>query len=76
MPSRVTVTGYKTYTARQGDTFDLLAGQAYGYETMAHVIIAANPDLCDVTVFEGGEEVSLPIVDTVETPDTLPPWRR
>ena len=38
--------------------------------------IAANPDLSDVLIFEGGESVRIPIVETVETPETLPPWRR
>lgn len=76
MPSTYTVMGYRDYTARQGDCFDLLAGQAYGQETMAGAIIAANPDFADVTAFEGGELLRIPVVDTVETPDTLPPWRR
>ena len=39
-------------------------------------IIEANPDLSDVLIFEGGEAVRIPIVETVETPETLPPWRR
>lgn len=71
-----TVMGYKPYTCRAGDSFDLLAGQAYGEESMASAIIAANPDLCDVVIFDGGEAIALPLVDRVETPDTLPPWRR
>ena len=71
-----TVMGYKPYTCRAGDSFDLLAGQAYGEESMASAIIAANPDLCDVVIFDGGEAISLPLVDRVETPETLPPWRR
>lgn len=76
MPSRVEVKGYRPYTCRAGDTFDLLAGQAYGEETMASVLIEANPDYADMVVFDGGEELSLPLVSTVSTPDTLPPWRR
>lgn len=71
-----TVMGYKPYTCRAGDSFDLLAGQAYGEESMASAIIAANPDLCDVVLFDGGEAIALPLVDRVETPETLPPWRR
>ena len=43
---------------------------------MASTIIAANPDLSDVLIFEGGEAVRIPIVETAETPETLPPWRR
>lgn len=76
MPSTVTVMGYRDYTARQGDTFDLLAGQAYGQESMSSTIIAANPDYCDVVIFDGGELLRLPLVDRAESPDTLPPWRR
>lgn len=49
---------------------------AYNEERMASTIIEANPDLSDVLIFEGGEAVRIPIVETVETPETLPPWRR
>lgn len=76
MPSTVEVVGRRAHTCRAGESFDLLAGQAYGQETMADVIVAANPDLCDVLLFEGGEVIDLPLVERVESPDTLPPWRR
>lgn len=73
--SRQTV-GFIEYTAQGGDTFDSIALAAYNEERMASTIITANPDLCDVLIFEGGELVRIPIVETVTTPDTLPPWRR
>ena len=76
MPSTVSVVGHRAYTCRAGESWDLLAGQAYGTETMASVIISANPDLADVVLFEGGEVIDLPLVERAETPDTLPPWRR
>ena len=68
--------GFIEYTAQGGDTFDSIALAAYNEERMASTIITANPDLCDVLIFEGGELVRIPIVETVETPETLPPWRR
>lgn len=68
--------GFIEYTAQGGDTFDSIALAAYNEERMASTIIAANPDLCDVLIFEGGELVRIPIVETATTPDTLPPWRR
>ena len=74
--SRARVMGSRPYTCRAGDSFDLLAGQAYGQETMASVIVAENPDYCDTVLFEGGEVIALPLVERVESPDTLPPWRR
>lgn len=68
--------GFIDYTAQGDDTFDSIALAAYNDERMASTIIAANPDLCDVLIFEGGEAVRIPIVEQIETPDTLPPWRR
>lgn len=68
--------GFIEYTAQGGDTFDSIALAAYNEERMASTIITANPDLCDVLIFEGGELVRIPIVEAVTTPDTLPPWRR
>lgn len=68
--------GYIDKIAEAGDTFDSLALAAYNEETMATYIIRANPDLVDMLVFEGGEAIKIPILEAVETPDTLPPWRR
>ena len=68
--------GFIDYVAQGGATFDSIALVAYNEERMASTIIAANPDLSDVLIFEGGESVRIPIVETVETPETLPPWRR
>ena len=68
--------GFIEYTAQGGDTFDSIALAAYNEERMASTIIAANPNLSDVLIFEGGELVQIPIVEAVTTLDTLPPWRR
>lgn len=77
MPSATaTVVGYEDYTARQNDSFDMLALQAYGEERMAHIIAKANREHVGVLLFEGGERLRIPIVEKVETPETLPPWRR
>ena len=65
-----TVVGYEDYVARQNDSFDLLA------ERMAHIIAKANREYVGVLLFEGGERLRIPIVEKVETPETLPPWRR
>lgn len=70
------VTAYKEYTTREGDTFDALALEMYGEETLAHYIIEFNPDYADVLIFDANVALRLPIVENVEMPDTLPPWRR
>lgn len=74
--SKTTIVGYESYVARQNDSFDLLALQAYGDERLAHIIAKANPDYMPVLVFVGGEVLRIPIINRVETPETLPPWRR
>ncbi len=70
------VTGYKEYTTREGDTFDALALDMYGAETLAHYIIEFNPDYADVLIFEANVPLRLPIIEDAELPDTLQPWRR
>lgn len=70
------VAAYKEYMTREGDTFDALALEMYGEETLAHYIIDFNPDYADVLIFDANVALRLPIVDSVELPDTLPPWRR
>ena len=70
------VISYKEYMTRQGDTFDALALEMYGEDSLAHYIIEFNPDHADVLIFEANVPLRLPIVENVETPDTLPPWRR
>lgn len=70
------VTGYYDYKTQAGDTFDSLALQLYGEETLSHRIIAFNPDYADVLIFDGNVPLRLPIFEDLETPDTLPPWKR
>jgi len=70
------VKGYFDYTAAGGETFDSIAFKFYTEERMAHYIMQANPDLIDVVIFDGGEKLRIPILESVESPETLPPWRR
>lgn len=68
--------GFFEYVAKAGDTWDSIAFKAYKTERMAHYIIRANPKYINILIFEGGEVLKVPIVDEIETPKTLPPWRR
>lgn len=74
--TQTTITGYLEHTAAAMESFDLLAFRYYQEERMAHYIIRANPDLAGVVLFEGGEQLRIPILSQIEKPDTLPPWRR
>lgn len=68
--------GFFEYVAKRGDTWDSIAFKAYKVERMAHYVTKANPKYINVVIFEGGEVLKVPIVDEIETPKTLPPWRR
>ena len=60
----------------EGDTFDSLALYYYRRERLASNIIQANPEYCDTLIFEAGIKLYIPDISTVQTPETLPPWRR
>lgn len=70
------ITGYSVIRTVEGDTFDKLALEYYNDEKQATLIIGQNLDHCDTLIFEAGIELRIPIVDDVELPETLPPWRR
>lgn len=73
--------GY-VYNASLGESFDSVALYIYGNEKYAPELMTANPDLCGVTVFGGGEKVRLPLLDVPQRSDeaalanTIAPWKR
>lgn len=70
------IVGYDIVQTIEGDTFDRLALEYYNDEKKASLIIGQNLDHCDTLIFEAGVELRIPIVEDVELPETLPPWRR
>lgn len=66
---------YFEYTTMQGDTFDILALDAYNEEHKADLIIKANPQYSNVIVFDAGVLLKIPIIE-VQSANTLPPWKR
>ena len=70
------IVGYRTINTIEGDTFDRLALEFYDDAKQASLIIGANLDHCGVLIFGAGVELRIPIVEDVELPETLPPWRR
>lgn len=72
----INITGYTKYLTADGDTFDLLALRNYGEEQLSSVIIQANPEHADVLIFEQKITIQIPEIENIETPETLPPWRR
>lgn len=54
------------YLCTAGETFDSVALVVYGDEKYAAEIFCANPALCLIPVFSGGEILDLP---AIEIPD-------
>lgn len=73
MPDRV---GHDEILTIEGDTWDALALALYDDEQKASLLISANPDYCSTLIFGEGTVLKIPIVEEIETPETLPPWRR
>jgi hypothetical protein len=63
------------YTAQAGDTFDSVALDFYGEEFRSSEIIKANPQYRKTILFQGGEELRIPVIEQAAAA-TLPPWKR
>lgn len=70
------VTGFYEYETRQGDTFDELALQFYNDELLAHLIIDFNPQYSDCLILDEGINLRIPLYETQQTAETLPPWKQ
>ena len=63
------------YTTIRGDTWDIMALDAYNEERLAHKIMLANPQYSDVLLFDAGVTIRIPIIEA-QAAATLPPWKR
>ena len=72
------IVGYKKHIAAAGEGFDSVAFKYYGDEFMADKLMKQKDNLIylDRIVFEGGEELTIPVYDDLESTETLAPWRR
>ena len=56
----------QTYTCSAGETFDNVALEVYGDEKYSCELLNANPSLCRIPIFAGGEVLELPVVEVSE----------
>lgn len=63
------------YMAVEGDTFDGIALQAYNNAHLASLLIQVNIRYAEMLRFEGGEIITIPIIDLVKS-TRMPPWKR
>ena len=70
------ITGYLRHITKTGETPDILALKYYNNEFLASYILEANVQYNNVVVYKGGEEIIIPVFDTIEDDSTQPPWKR
>lgn len=70
------ITGYLRHIAKTDETPDILALKYYNNEFMASYILETNVQYNDVISYKGGEEILIPVFDTIEDDSTQPPWKR
>ncbi len=64
----------KTYTTKQGDTWDNIALKVYGEERHASYLMQNNYACLDILVFSSGTILNTPAL-LEELDGELPPWR-
>lgn len=72
----INIIGYNEYLTAEGDTFDMIALREYGEELLSSIIIRENIIYADTLVFEQGILLYIPVIEEINMPETLPPWRR
>ena len=68
----------KTYTTKQGDTWDLIALKVYpkiGGEKLMDVLLEHNPDHIHTVIFSANVILNIPDVD-IPVVSNLPAWKR
>lgn len=61
---------------KSGETWDTIAFELWSDEGLMHRLIAANPELAAIVMFDGGEAITIPDIDPEEEAASLPPWRK
>lgn len=73
------MTDFLRHRAAPGESWGWIALRYYADERQMERLMVANPRLRNVAIFEGGEEVLVPVIaeaDLAEDDASIPPWRR
>ena len=64
----------RSYTTKQGDTWDGIAYSEYGDEMQMHLLIENNPQYADVVIFSAGTVLTIPEQVSELGRAPAPPW--
>lgn len=73
-PSQYSVPILGFLTTQQDDCWDILSRRAYGSEFFGNILQEANPVFNQISIFDGGMLLIVPIIAQAQTLD-LPPWK-
>jgi len=68
----------RKHTAVQGDVWDYLSLKLYGNEGLAHILLAANPTLRRIVIFDIPTVINVPDKPQMmaQSSANLPPWKQ
>lgn len=64
------------HIAVAGENWASIAFRYWQDEMLLHRLIEANPSLASICIFDGGERIIIPTVDTEVDKSNLAPWRQ
>ncbi len=67
---------YYEYITQEGDRWDLIAYKFYGDPMLYEPIVVANFDVPIVPILPSGIKLKIPVIETKNTVEELPPWKR
>lgn len=67
---------FLTHISAEGERWDQLAHRYYGDPLQYERIVAANPHVPLTVTLPSGLTLSIPVIDTSDLSEELPPWLR
>ncbi len=64
------------YITKEGDRWDMIAYEFYGDPMLYEPIIVANPEVPIIPILPSGIKLRVPVIETKNTIEELPPWKR
>jgi phage tail protein X len=66
-----------SYTAQEGDRWDLVSYKAYGDPYQIEALLAANPSVVIADTIPAGTVLNVPVIEqSALSSELLPPWKR
>ena len=68
------MSGTSIYITSQGEAWDQAAKRIWGFESLTHELLAANPQYRALILFPAGLKLTVPEIE-IPTNEEPPPWK-